>query len=47
MTEQDVLARVREVLAEGFGRIEVIVQEGYIHTLYKGITEKGQKPVTE
>jgi hypothetical protein len=44
LTEEDILQSVREVVSLGFGRIEIIVQDGYIHVLYKGITQRGAKP---
>ena len=44
LTEADVLSDLRDLLAHGFGRLEVVIQEGYIHTIYPTPTRRGKKP---
>lgn len=44
ITEADVLDELRTILAHGFGRLEITIQEGYIHTMHQMRTRRGKKP---
>lgn len=44
LTEADVLFELRTLLDRGFGRLEVVVKEGYLHTITSAPVRHGRKP---